>query len=436
MIDELELYDEDELKEFALAKDLIQKIVERCKKAKIECIDESSSDLDDDKFITDVDLTISLNSGRRKRDVYLWDTSDLKAFDDIKFEQLNVIGHYSAIFDYETNTIEAIFSQIFNGTRTSTIAKRRILSGFGVEHVERDGYFDEVEVVGGGSGKVKIFISPISDELSIISGAGANGIGSIKIVTHKIQSHADALKILEKVANSLFFSMEITNHTPLQLQRRTPRGLGITRKRKLDKVSYPNYEYDDGPLSLYWYARSAINMPLLQFLAFYQAIEFYYPTYFKFEYNRKIRSILKDPSFNIERDSDISRITSILSSRVGGTEKEQLKATLHECVDVEDLKDFIQSDPKRMEFLTTKQKSITGHIVNFKNRNMDLISQIAERVYDIRCKVVHVKSEDGDSDVDLLLPYTEEADNLLHDIELVQYLAQKVLICSSSQAKF
>lgn len=43
-----------------------------------------------------------------------------------------------------------------------------------------------------------------------------------------------------------------------------------------------------------------------------------------------------------------------------------------------------------------------------------------------------MKGDDGEADVDLLLPYTEESEKLEHDIQLVRMLANKVLIASSS----
>jgi hypothetical protein len=56
------------------------------------------------------------------------------------------------------------------------------------------------------------------------------------------------------------------------VRQRSPRVIRRSR-RKPDLTSdfqYPRIEFDEAPISLYWYARSAAGMPLLQFLAFYQ----------------------------------------------------------------------------------------------------------------------------------------------------------------------
>lgn len=61
-------------------------------------------------------------------------------------------------------------------------------------------------------------------------------------------------------------------------------------------------------------------------------------------------------------------------------------------------------------------------------------NDIAERIYDIRCKIVHTKdvAESRDQTGNLLLPFSKEAEGLTFDIELIQYVARQVLIASST----
>ncbi|QZO11377.1 hypothetical protein [Pseudoalteromonas piscicida] len=428
MTDEYEGYDEDEIAAAEEAREIIDEIISRCKEASIEYDNNS----DEEEFgVVDVSLTVYLPSGRKKVEVDLWDLEDLKDFNNIDFENYIIVGNYAAICSYEKNTIEAAFTILNEGPRRSSFRRRRILKAFGVD-VDRKGKFSSTEITSSDpTQKTKISISPLSSALSVITKSNYSADTSVVIKSPKITSHSDAIKLLEKITHSIFFSVEVQSGIAPMLLRRQQRKTNKLNLNAIPSIEYPKYEYDSGPISLYWYARSAVNMPLLQFLAFYQTIEFYYPVYFRSEFNRKIRAILKDPSFKIERDSDISKITSIVGSKSGGTEREQLKATLHECVEPSDLQAFVEENKSRFEFFSSKQKGITSCTLNFKNRNIDIISQVADRIYDIRCKVVHVKSEDGETELELLLPYTEEAENLSYDIELVQFLAQKVLICSS-----
>jgi hypothetical protein len=173
-------------------------------------------------------------------------------------------------------------------------------------------------------------------------------------------------------------------------------------------------------------------MPLLQFLAFYQVVEFYFPVYAEAEAKRKLRAILKDPTFRGDREADIGRLlTGIQGSRTGslGSELQQLKSTVNECVDHQDLRAFLSSDEDRKSFYSSKQKYHRIPISN-PDLSVDLRADAAARIYDIRCGIVHTKNNSSD-DVLLLLPFSKEADDLVHDIDLMEFVARSVLIAAS-----
>ncbi|WP_328185155.1 hypothetical protein [Marinobacter sp. OP 3.4] len=430
-----EEFDEEEIYRAERAEELINEIVGRCDLAGIDYEDFSDRE---DFGVIDVNFVVSLPSGRRKRDVTLWEVEDLEEFNSMDFEKYTIVGNYAAICRYDKNIIEAAFTVITETPLPNRFLHRRILKAFGVQ-IARDRTFEPLELTApnrGGPARTKILIRPCSSELKTLANVQSSLGISIEIHS-RISTHAEAIGLLEKLCHSLFFEVEVKNGLAPALLRKRERRFRTLVANEMEGPEFPKYEYDEGAMSLYWYGRSAVNMPLLQFLAFYQVVEFYFPVYFKAELNRKVRAILKDPSFQVEKDSDISRITVALSARSGGygSERDQLKATLRECIDTSQLEEFIEENPKRAEFFSSKQKGLTHCTVNLKNKGADLIGQVADRVYDIRCKVVHVKSEDGDTELELLLPYTEEAEKLGFDIELIQFLAKKVLICSSSPIK-
>lgn len=67
--------------------------------------------------------------------------------------------------------------------------------------------------------------------------------------------------------------------------------------------------------------------------------------------------------------------------------------------------------------------------IPLNDRKVDLIKSVASRVYDIRCRIVHTKDISGVTKP--LLPNSEGAENLNHDIALVEFLAKKVIISGS-----
>jgi hypothetical protein len=125
--------------------------------------------------------------------------------------------------------------------------------------------------------------------------------------------------------------------------------------------------------------------------------------------------ILKDPMFRGDRDTDIARLLSaIYVSRTGafGDERSQLIATLIECCDSEELRSFFEAEPSRKESFLSKSKPQPYHRIPLANPSSDLRNDVAERVSEIRRKIVHTKLDSRDTALELLLPFSAEAEQL------------------------
>lgn len=265
---------------------------------------------------------------------------------------------------------------------------------------------------------------------------------TIKIENIKVTSHDTAQDLLEKIANSYFFQIDLLFELSLSLHPQRETFLETRRRRnrkrmfidKTDNLSEPKFEYDSEAISLYWFAKESSNMPLFQFLAYYQSVEFYFPIYSSFEVKQKIQSLIKDPRFNPNKDKDISKIISFIQETGNGksylNEKEQLKSTIAACIDNGELKDFFESDENRHTFYAEhKGKYISQKKISLKHESSDLITEVSERIYEIRCRIVHTKA--SHNEFEILLPYSNEVKKLNFDIELLEYIARKVLISSS-----
>jgi hypothetical protein len=288
---------------------------------------------------------------------------------------------------------------------------------------------------------------PTSDFLALYSRIRPSDIPqlgerpSLKISGITIRTHDQALNILKTVADSLFFDLDLRYGIGPRLQRYDAR-LGLrprgrrqrTSQRMQDGMRFPITKYDREPLALYWYARSAIDMPLLQYLAYYQVLEFYFPIYFRREALTRLRQELRDPRFDLDDDGQLSRVLNIVTAAEGsgyGNEREQLKATIRACISKEWLQDFL-NDPDLEAFFTKKQRIRGIQVLRPTDKQHDLRDQVANRIYDLRCRIVHTKEEGDPRKAGLLLPYSGEADSLENDIELLQLIAQKVLIAGAS----
>ncbi|HDY7662668.1 TPA: hypothetical protein RQJ99_004709 [Vibrio vulnificus] len=255
---------------------------------------------------------------------------------------------------------------------------------------------------------------------------------TIKIHGCGIQHHDKALEIVETVFAAICFEFDCKTNMPLMLATESayPRGVAVKANKDftLSKVSQ---KYDSEALSLYWYAQSAVGMPLLRYLAFYQVVEFYYPIYSELAAQKKVSNLLKDPCFNSHSQKDIAKVFNIVKAASSSrSELSQLEATIKECVDPRILREWLTADSKREEYFRSKNAVKLSTFKIFSTaEDDDLLSQMWQRFYNIRCRIVHTKGAEGDLEV--LHPQSKEIKYLEHEIELAKFLAHKLLIASS-----
>jgi hypothetical protein len=146
-----------------------------------------------------------------------------------------------------------------------------------------------------------------------------------------------------------------------------------------------------------------------------------------------MRNELRNPKFNPEEESHLQRLLRLTGSgaRKPINEQEQLRITLAECVDETGLVTFLKSDDARWRAIGDKS-IIKCSVINDKNRDVPLIAQLVTRIYQIRCRIVHTKEDGGPEATPLLLPTSPEVRYLWHDVGIVQYLAQQVIIAGGS----
>jgi hypothetical protein len=411
-----------------VSEEILEQLQRRCESASRISLEEYEEGADKHWWV------VTFPRARGEQKVYLGDESSITRLLSVPFERYVFLEEYTAICSYEDKVIEAI---IRYPTAYPFLTYRRLLGRTDQRMDNREDWTIEL-IEEGGEGRVKI--GPSSDVFYALRNEEpppnyGHYVPTILIEGIKISQHDQALELLRRVADSLLLQIDLSLGLLLSLDRtREPLRYttGTSFQRTHTVLQFPQNEYDKEPMALYWYARNASGMPLLQFLAYYQAIEFYFPVYSQIEAHKRIRNILKDPAFRRSRDADIGRILSVVGASNSRHEPGQLKATLRECVDPDELRQFIASNEERKNFLALRTEDLTDCKIQSDNTKADLLNDVAERIYDIRCKIVHTKGDAPAGKGGFLLPFSREAALLHFDIELVQYIATQVLIAASS----
>jgi hypothetical protein len=140
-----------------------------------------------------------------------------------------------------------------------------------------------------------------------------------------------------------------------------------------------------------------------------------------------LKGVLLQPDFRPDRDSGIAKLIASMKSFAGrgfGSEKNQLRTAIKECIAESELRDFFDAAKERKEFFS-KGKILKVQKISLDSPNADILREIADRVYELRCRIVHTKASD-DTEIEPLLPYTVEEANLSYDIELLNFIAARI----------
>lgn len=402
---------------------LKEELAARCQAAGIQLKDIDYTG----RYEGHVGLGISFKCGRELRELEVTDHNKLPLILSIPFEKYTFLTGLEAICNYDEGIVEVMVRQA--GVINPAMVFEKL---FGASWREPD-KVEPIQI--SNSNGFNVEIGPASPAFHALCETTTPRTVTLKFSGVQAKKHDSVLDIIQKVSGSLLFQIELMSGLALILRRHRK----INHKHEDSKapvpldVKFPDREFDHAPLSLYWYALSASGMPLLQYLAYYQVIEFYYPVYSQAEAHRRLKSILRNPTFRTEKDSDISRLLSAIQvSRSGafGDERAQLKATIDECIDDGDLREFLRGDEECSTFLSSKSR-LADTKLSIANGDSELKGEVARRIYELRCKIVHTKSDSRDSDIELLLPFSKESDLMHHDIQLIKYVAQQVLIRGS-----
>lgn len=396
-------------------------------------------------------VQLRLPAGRSYKELLILNSSYAVALLKIPFENVHGIKGFRAIFSYKDKFIEAMLDdnnpfgmppdRTFNrlsrmvGKSEESSSTRIVLSS------DEDRYKD-----------IKISIGFATDTFATIEAFCVPNWRPMgdrylqNMLTQKkitlliegvsISTYEHTVSILETIKDAVLFQIDRLYGIQLYLsldrneeKPRQPRPRG-TR----GNLSFPKFQYEKNPMSLYWYASQAKELPLLQYLAYYQAIEYYFPIFAKQETHDIVKRMVKDPTFQSSLDANVSKLLAAIQPFIGkgyGEESKLLLTTVRSAVTNDELREFFKQDEERFNFFKLESKAIVPKEIAVDSSKADLVTDTAQRIYDIRCKIVHTKSSEMGDQFELLLPYSKEVSKLSYDIELVRFIAAKVLIAAS-----
>jgi hypothetical protein len=396
-------------------------IIERCKYKKFNFI-KWENPYNGNEILRSIDLP-------NGRDVYRCPAGGvwrLKEMLESHFEDYVVLGNFMAVANYKEDSIEAIVSAE---------------SGFGDRWLHQIIGEDQMELrvtADRQTNTISIELSQASNLISAIFFNRRENLFSFKINGCNVNTHDKCTNVLKKLSDSFLLQVFLKTGILVTLATRPIKESVAERFNKSEVTPdfwrFPTNQFDEAPAALFWNAQMQKGAALLQFLGFYQVLEFYFIRCSEKTKIKHVRNAINDPAFISNKDASIIEVISIARDSRFETERGQLLETITECINERDLVEFIDCSSQRKDVYGKRQGDIFGGNQDtqgkyiLKSNSKDLLRVVSDVVYGIRCAIVHTKNGEHH-----LHPYSKGVDDLLpHYVELIEFLAKKTLVAMSA----
>lgn len=384
-----------------------------------------------------VTFDLDFPSGSGERAISLPRLPRVKAMLDQPFENFRLSTNYEALIDLTSGQVEVALSSQARARGAGRIFVWD-LPGVQIDDespLKSDGEFEEWRVPSGWrlevtSDDVQIEISAKSPMFEATYYYALDYSLKIKHAQGSGGPRADDL--LNEYATDFLLDLELQYGLGLTMQKKR-----VVRTKRIATVSsqveprFPSLRYSREASAFYWYGSSASGLPLLQYLAYYQVLEYFFSSFTRRAVVERLRTRLKHPRFDMRNDTDIDSLIDASRTAHAGLKNEldQLRHTLTDCITAEAIRTFIRSDDQLSNHFLAAKAKIRGTVaLRLDADDEDLIRQIAERVYRVRNRIVHTKAGAEEIGLELLLPASSESNELWPEVELVRWLAQSALV--------
>jgi len=240
--------------------------------------------------------------------------------------------------------------------------------------------------------------------------------------------------------NAAVFSLSYTKNIPYRLldqwpheePRSRPRPFTTVERRPGFELELPLVTYNDDLLRFYQLGIST-EIPELQYLAFYQVLEYFFVGVSDESLYGKLRSRLANPSFRLVPKYLDQVINDVVGHAKMTDETEMLKLVLDKYLDEQQLSDFIT---RYEEYLGdrwyTKKRERFGVELEVKTQSGHLIGNIAKIIRTVRNALVH--SSDRFERIGRHVPFSASSELVEREVPLLKFLAERVIMASAEPA--
>jgi len=246
----------------------------------------------------------------------------------------------------------------------------------------------------------------------------------------------NAVKRSSKIIENCLFQLSYLKNIPLWLSEEWPfkrlsrvRGFRFGEQLRTQHLPLGEVNFKSDIIRFYQFGMST-NIPELQFLTYYQVLEYHFVSISNEKLYDKLSNRIKDPRFSLSYSNLDRLVQQVIKHRHETDETEMLKNVLNRFVDEKELIEFIEAYEKHLgQNIYSKRHSVFGVSVEVKLQEGHVIGNIAKHIKEIRNALVH--STDRYERKVRHIPFTKTTKKIEQDIPLMKFLAERVIIASA-----
>lgn len=374
-------------------------------------------------------LSFNLPAGRSKRKIYIAKEA-ISSLVEINLAAWKSLEKYDGVWNENDGTI-AIRLRASDGM--SLWKLRRLINEWRDETFDYRGstHFDMKDPASGLAIRVGVNHSDVD---VLLRGRNRTPLLSMTVSNTGIQKTADADELIELLVDSVSFDFLVSygvSLLPQRLESRVSRELPHTSNSKKEP-SFPVNAYPRAAIALYQAGRDRFSSPLIRYWAYYQVLEYFFPRFSQDKAVRQLSRLLRNPGFDPHSNDQILKAVdlAVAVSKGHGSEEEQLYTTISSIVDSTEITELI--DDLGIGSVLSKRSEISQKTVKTSDRT-EVLQQLSQRIYDIRCSIVHSKHSNSRTSGPGLLPGTHHDDFIASELPLIEYLARQALFASAER---
>jgi len=240
-----------------------------------------------------------------------------------------------------------------------------------------------------------------------------------------------ALEKFHEIQSASLFNIGYVSDVAVVERRAWDKGIFRSRRRSSEKLDFPKRVYKPELIAYYHLALSTKNR-LLQYLAYYQILEYFFVSASESVLEKRLADMMAIPGFSDSRPADIRKlIKSVRRFDKETKEDRMLRTVLERYFSPDEIIDFIIDYEQQEGVHFSIETSALGFAHKLNLHLNEVMNSLSQRIYKTRNVLVHNKEDE----LPRFVPFSSQDEHLEHEIPLVRFLAEQLIIKTGDDMK-